>query len=149
MKRTDQITSIVFIIGSIFFLYETSKIGELKVQIIGSKMFPQIIFIGIIVLSVALFIRSLTIKDSDDKKTKSWATLFSPKRLTFLAMFTVYLLIIPVIGFLLATALFALVAITVLSPNRKKDIPIGVVVTGGLVGMIYLTFAYWLQVFLP
>jgi putative tricarboxylic transport membrane protein len=149
MKRADQITSIVFILGSIFLLYKAGEIEELKVQLTSSRMFPQLIFITTIVLAIALFIRSFIIKDSANQGAKAWATLVSPKRLTILAMFTVYLLIIPVIGFLCATAVFMVAAITVLSPQKKKDLPIGLAITGGLVGMIYLVFAYWLQVFLP
>ena len=112
-------------------------------------MFPQLIFTSMIVLAVALFIRSFRLKESADHGLDAWKTLVSPKRLTILVMFTVYLLIIPVIGFLWATAVFVIAAIMMLSPKKKKDLPIALAVTGGLVGMIYLVFSYWLQVFLP
>lgn len=149
MKRTDQITSIVFIIGSIILLYEASKIEDLKIQIISSRMFPQLIFTATIALAIALFIRSFTLKDSADQRAETWAKLVSPKRLIVLFMFTLYLLIIPAIGFLSATVVFLVVAIMVLSPQKKKDFPVCLAITGGLVGLIYLAFSYWLQVFLP
>jgi putative tricarboxylic transport membrane protein len=149
MRKADRIVSIMFILGSIFMLHETSQIEKLRFQILSSKMFPQLVFVVMILLGILLFIQTFMHREAEEKEGDVGKALIRPKRLMILGLFVAYLLIMPIVGFIETTAVFAVVAMMSLSPQRKKDLPVSLLISGGLVGLIYLVFDYWLQVFLP
>jgi hypothetical protein len=112
-------------------------------------MFPQLVFVVMILLGILLFIRTFMHREAKEKVEDVGKALIRPKRLMILGLFVAYLLIMPIVGFIETTAVFAVVAMMSLSPQRKKDLPVSLLISGGLVGLIYLVFDYWLQVFLP
>ena len=149
MRTADRLTAVLFVAASVYMIYETTLIETLSYQILSSRLFPYITFIFIILLALALlastFVRSTEIELVDGY----WRRIVNRRRLITLGLFCLYLALMPVVGFLPASAGFILVTIAVLSPSPRRDIPIAIALAGGVVGIIYLVFVYWLQVFLP
>ena len=149
MKTADRICAVLLILTSAFMIYQTSQMQELAYQILSNKLFPYITFVFVIVLSVGMVVMTLVPTVEKPLPDGYWRRIVGRRRAITLGLFCLYLFLMPVVGFLPASAGFILLTVAVLSPQLKRDLPIAIAITAGVVGIIYLVFVYWLQVFLP
>jgi hypothetical protein len=149
MKTADRICAVLLILASIAMIYETSQMEELAYQILSNKMFPYITFIFVIVLALGMIVATFVPTVTVPLPTGYWRRIVGRRRMITLGLFCLYLLLMPVVGFLPASAGFIIITVAVLSPQLRRDIPVAVAITAGVIGIIYLVFVYWLQVFLP
>jgi len=78
-----------------------------------------------------------------------WRRVVGGRRVITLGLICLYVLVMPVVGFLPASAGFVVIMTGAVSPNLRRDMPIALGVAAAVVGLIWLVFVYWLQVFLP
>ena len=149
MRTADRISAVLIILASILMIYKTSQLEELAYQILSNKLFPYITFTFIIVLSLGLFLATFLPSTLPALPEGYWRRILGGRRMMTLGLFCLYLFLMPVVGFLPASAGFILVTVTVLSPQIRKDLPIAALIAAAIVGLIYLVFVFWLQVFLP
>ena len=149
MKTADRISAVVLILASIFMIYETSQMEELAYQLLSNKMFPYVTFGFVIVLSLGLLASTFVPSMEVTLPEGYWRRIVGRRRMITLGLFCLYLFLMPVVGFLPASAGFILIVVATLSPQPRRDLPIAAAITAGVIGIIYFVFVYWLQVFLP
>jgi hypothetical protein len=150
MKNTDRITAVILMGLAVFLLWETQKIEVLRYQLHSSRMFPQMVLIFILILASLLLFQTFFSREAGPAaQGADWSRLVRPRRIFLLVLLIIYLSLISSLGFLTSTAGFLLIGIIGLSPHPRKDLWPAVGVTAGVLGLVYLLFVYWLQVFLP
>lgn len=149
MRVADRISAILLLLGSVFMLFETGHIRATAFQILSNKLFPNIIFGLLFVLGLLLLISTFLPKAVSALPAGYWRRAVGGRRLLSLGLVCLYVLVMPLIGFLPASAGFVVVMTGAVSPNLRRDLPIAFAVAAGVAGLIYFVFVYWLQVFLP
>ena len=105
LARRDVIVgAIVLIIGVAYGLMTASLPDRSLPNTPGPAFFPWLITGGLLVLSVALLSRSLTVDGSESPQASSDRLAY--RRVLFLLWFSVYLVILPYAGFLAASVPF-------------------------------------------
>ncbi len=105
LARRDVIVgAIVLIIGVAYGLMTASLPDRSLPNTPGPAFFPWLITGGLLVLSVALLSRSLTVDGSESPQASSDRLAY--RRVLFLLWFSVYLVILPYAGFLPASVPF-------------------------------------------
>lgn len=149
MRAADRISAILLLLGSVFMLFETGHIKGTAFQILSNKLFPSIIFGLLIGLSLLLLASTFLPKAAFALPAGYWRRAIGGRRVITLGLVCLYVLVMPMIGFLPASAGFVVIMTGAVSPNLRRDIPIAFGVAAGVAGLIYFIFVYWLQVFLP
>ncbi|WP_417330574.1 tripartite tricarboxylate transporter TctB family protein [Halomonas cupida] len=122
-------------------------------QTYGSAMFPQILLGVIAILSVLILLRSLFNSKSSQAHERRTAMQWLKKNgvvLSLFALFGLYALVLPVLGYLVSTMAFMVASLALLlgvDTRRKWIINLGVSVT--LASLIYVTFHFGLNIWLP
>lgn len=148
MKTADRLMAGVLFLCSAFMLYKTSELKELAYQILSNRLFPNLTFSLIILLSLILFAGTFW-QTEDAGGQGQWRRMVGPRRMVLLGLFTTYLVVIPLVGFLPATGVFVVASAAWLSPRRRRDVPIALAVALAAVALIYGVFVFWLEAFLP
>jgi hypothetical protein len=149
MRTADRISAILLLLGSVFMLFETEHVRTTAYQILSNKLFPHIIFGLVIALALLLLVSTFLSRATSTLPAGYWRRAVGGRRVITLGLICLYVLVMPVIGFLPASAGFVVVTTGAISPKPRRDIPIAFAVAAGVAGLIYLIFVYWLQVFLP
>ncbi|MGE4283154.1 MAG: tripartite tricarboxylate transporter TctB family protein [Clostridia bacterium] len=147
-KRLNKINKDVsigigLILFSIFFLYESTKIHK------GAAEFPKIILLTFLILSIILVVIGITktlnptLEKKSDKKIL-FSEIKSP--LIVFLISAVYIALINIIGFFIATTLFVPIIMWYYGIRRFRQI---LVTTICLDLFIYVLFVRLLNVFLP
>lgn len=122
-------------------------------QTYGSAMFPQILLGVIAILSLLILMRSLFNSESPQARERCTAMQWLRKNsvvLSLFALFGLYALVLPVLGYLVATMAFMVASLALLlgvNTRKKWGINLGVSVT--LASLIYVTFHFGLNIWLP
>ena len=149
MRTADRISAILLFVGSVFMLFETEHIRATAFQLLSNKLFPNIIFGLLVALSLLLLASTFLPKAATVLPAGYWRRVVGGRRVITLGLICLYVLVMPVVGFLPASAGFVVIMTGAVSPNLRRDMPIALGVAAGVVGLIWLVFVYWLQVFLP
>lgn len=119
---------------------------------LGPDFYPRFLLLLIIVLSLALMIQDAWPGQRDEKRNYRGPNFFikkyRPTLLCFLS-FTAYILLLPVLGFLLSTILFVSVLQWILGGAALRRLPVSVIVGVGTAVIIFLVFEVYLRVFFP
>jgi len=149
MKTANRITAVLIILICLLLIHETSKIESLAYELIGNRMFPYLTFGFVLALAAALLAMSFVPSLAVPFPSGYWARVVGRKRLITLGLFCVYLLLLPVVGFLPASFGFIVITTAILSPQRRKDLHVALAIAAGVIGVCYLVFVHWLQFSLP
>lgn len=141
----DLILGFGMAIFSIVSLLESRNlVSANKWDVFGPDGFPKIVAYILLALSIILIVSSL-------RKVNPAKNKFSLTKLEVVVLLSIiaYVLLLPVIGFLIATALFILSIQLLLTYNLKKTM-ISMVITSLVVtGSVYIVFEKFLNVNLP
>lgn len=148
MKKGEIITSAVIVAFFLFMFIDSLKLHEVRrFGELGSGFWPSLILSLGILLGAVLLISNL-IKYSKEKKEQtplSSETVTDLKRrkrkigLSILLLF-IYILIMPLIGFVLSTLLYVAGFIFVLEERRRLILSLSPVLVTGLVILIFSKF---------
>ncbi|CAM3481611.1 hypothetical protein GCM10009865_12050 [Aeromicrobium ponti] len=123
-------------------------------QVYGSAFYPRILLAIMGALAVLLFINSFRNKkpstsEKNIKDLKSFWTEYNKIIFLFIAFF-VYVFILPIAGFIIATALYLFISQAILmGVKRKKKLLLNVSVTVITTMSVFVIFNYGLNVWLP
>jgi len=149
MKTANRITAVVIILICLILMQQTSQIEDLAYELISNRMFPYMI-IGFVLLLAAGLLATTFLPSLQTRLPKGyWVQTVGRRRLVLLGLFCVYLALLPVVGFVPSSFGFIVVTTAILSPNRRKDLPIAAGLGLGVVGVCYVVFVHWLQFYLP
>lgn len=145
----DRISSIAVILLSLGMIYETGKIVPTYTQIggndPGSKLFPYAIAIIMIICAIGKFI---TCNKPDE--TKFLGGKKGVMRISVLiGIIFIYILLLPKLGFLLCTFLFAAILVYTMKDERKVRLPFVLLFAAILTAALYVVFQTLLSVRFP
>jgi putative tricarboxylic transport membrane protein len=122
---------------------------------IGPALYPRIILLLTILLSLILVIQGLvapqtdqTEKNKESTSSESWLKKYRPTLLAFL-VFGLYVLLLPKLGYLLSTVMFVTALQWLLGAPSLRRLPGSLVVGVGTSLATYVVFEKYLHVFLP
>ncbi|SFL30283.1 tripartite tricarboxylate transporter TctB family protein [Halanaerobium salsuginis] len=142
MKKGNIIASIIVIITSLFFYFNTMNFKKLDNQIIGASFMPRFYTTLLVILSIILIIKNLSGSENKVENSKKY---FRYSIITMLFILT-YLIIIPVVGFYSSTILLVFTLLYFAKLKNKVllvSIPIGTSI------FIFLFFQLALNVIMP
>ncbi|WP_136067449.1 tripartite tricarboxylate transporter TctB family protein [Modicisalibacter radicis] len=152
MRVNDLLFSLLFILLFVVAATQITQLSEIASATVSARLFPEMVIGGGILMGVIEMIRTLVSRPRNDDPgfRESWKEAFLRRRMYLLGLFTVYLIAITHVGFLVATAVFCFVTILVLAPRIKPaSLVIALAVTVGLLGLIYVLLVVYLKAFLP
>lgn len=139
----ETIFSLALCLISAFIYYSATQfdlsfIGDSG---LGPEFFPKVIAVVLFVLSAMLFYGSIRNKEKKPIYNENM-------RYTFMVMFvfTVYIFLISLLGYLSSTIIFAFVVITIL---KSKSMILKVIFSVAFPAALYLLFTYAFKVSLP
>jgi putative tricarboxylic transport membrane protein len=158
-NKLVDILSAVFLAALSFLLYvSTFSFKQLTISAIGSAFMPQIVAIGLFILSVVLFINAFigwkkekkSAEETEESQIKEEKEKIS-YTLVFisLGLMVIYLFLISKIGFLIATSAYLFIQIYLISPDDKRS-PIKFAITSIVTSvLVYYVFKNVFYLMLP
>ena len=123
-KPLDFATGLFLLLGGLFMFNQTFAIHQMKEIALGATFFPRILLTVIIILSIVMIFQSL----GKGAKVKAFdrGELTQEKegillQWTFMGSLFLYILIMPLLGYLVATFLFSFGAMALLGKRTKKE----------------------------
>lgn len=150
-KPADLTTAAVILIGVGFIYRESLNIDTAIVYALGPLFFPKILMFALAFLSILLALKSIDFSSKAVREkgetTIAVGTLFM--QFVFVGIIILYLLIMPLLGYIASTVLFLLAEMLFLGKRTLKDAALCLVVACVTTGLLYYVFAYLLYLFLP
>ena len=148
----DGWTGLGLLILSGWLYSDLGKIPSNPLVPIGPAFYPRFLFLLILALSLVLVVRDLISRPRSEGKERSslktWLKSYQATLISFL-VFTLYVLLLPKLGYLLSTFLFVSALHWLLGMPRWRRLA-GSLVLGIATSLItYLIFESYLRVFLP
>jgi len=139
----DGVAGLVCLVGSLLLLWLSIGLPQPALVPIGPAFYPRILFAVTAALSAALVV-------SDLRRRQRPAPAPAQYRLVVLtfAIFTAYVVLLPLLGYRLATVLFVGVLQAVIEPPRGRWWLVAVVALGTML-VTYYVFETYLSVLLP
>ncbi|MBM7570035.1 tripartite tricarboxylate transporter TctB family protein [Aquibacillus albus] len=148
----DRIFGISVLIFCLIMFMETFNFAEKTPwQIAGPAVFPRFIIAVIAVVTLVLLIKSF-LQKSDRTSSFSWETFINKygKTIILFALFGVYVVLLPILSFIIATLLFLIVGQAVLMGLKKpKTIVLNLSISVIMTFSVYLIFTHLLNIWLP
>lgn len=141
-KKKDILVSIVFIILGAFILLQSVGIEPLMDNDVGSGFFPKVVGIVIMVIAGVKLVLSLREEDDDDVVKKTTEGNMAGGWITVI-LIGLYVLAYQSVGFLVSTAVYLFLQISVLCPKEKRNF-----LVFGLVSLITPVFIYTMFVYI-
>ncbi|WP_078544727.1 tripartite tricarboxylate transporter TctB family protein [Litchfieldia alkalitelluris] len=148
----NRIFSIVVLAISGLFFFQTTKFSEKSgVQTFAPSFFPRIILFLIVMLSLYLLVKSFLKKDESEKVVVMVKTYVKEhyQVLVMIGIFFLYILLIPMIGFLISSIFFLFITFTLLRPKKVKSLFANAIVAIALSISIQYVFQQMLNIYLP
>lgn len=152
-KCKDLILGVFLLALGIFYTVYAQQIKtrpKLTPSYAGARVFPTLLSILLIILSVCMIlqsIRRLKADDTEETQKMSKVDLFSIL-LTFAAM-VVYIIILPYLGFMISTVIFLFAQITILAPKEKRNYLLFAIVAVVFTIIAFVAFRIGLSQLLP
>jgi putative tricarboxylic transport membrane protein len=140
----DGVAGLVCLAGALLLLWLSVGLPQPALVPIGPAFYPRILFVVTAVLSAALVVVDL-------RRRERPAVVPARYRLAILtfAIFSAYVVLLPWLGYRLATALFITVLQSVIEPPRPGRWWLVAAVAVGTTAVTYYVFEYYLSVLLP
>lgn len=140
----DGVAGLVCLAGALLLLWLSVGLPQPALVPIGPAFYPRILFVITAVLSAALVVADL-------RRRERPAVVPARYRLVILtfAIFSAYVVLLPLLGYRLATVLFIPVLQSVIEPPRPGRWWLVAAVAVGTTAVTYYVFEYYLSVLLP
>ena len=149
----ETLMSLFVLVGSLFMYYKASQLRQIEAyESVGADFWPKLILFCLIVISTYLTAsNAIKWRKSLGEKKAGMAggsgELVGWIRVSITTLFIVgYVLLLKPLGFIMASPLFIIAMMLMISPEKKKIIPAGVV---GIMIIIYVLFGKLLFIPLP
>jgi putative tricarboxylic transport membrane protein len=140
----DGVAGLVCLAGALLLLGLSVGLPQPALVPIGPAFYPRILFVIAAVLSAALVVADLRRRE----RPAVVPVRFRLVILTF-AIFSAYVVLLPLLGYRLATLLFIAVLQSVIEPPRPGRWWLVATVAIGTAAVTYYVFEYYLSVLLP
>ncbi len=152
MIRDTAIALVLIAVGALFF-WETFNIPQLDYASIGSEVWPRVILVPLIVLSVIYLAQAVRghYRSETSGATGGPLALLSKYRnpIACFAIFFVFLLTVDYLGMLIGGSALVFGLLTVLGHRTPKAVAVHALVAVGSVGAVWALFTFGLRAYLP
>lgn len=156
MTKERYLAAAVLLMVAVMFIESGNIPDKTSWQMFGSAIYPRVLLGVIGVLAIALWVSSFVTaaraRDTSGRRERPRpsARRPNPKVLGMFVLFGLYVLLLPMLGYIVATLLFMVVSqALLLGIDTPRKWLINLVTAGVLVPLIYVIFAYGLNVWLP
>jgi putative tricarboxylic transport membrane protein len=137
------------LISSGWFYANLDKIPANPLVPIGPAFYPRFLLVLTIGLALALVLQDVLAQRKEDEAAfRSWLKDYRPTLLSF-SLFSLYVLLLPKLGYLISTILFVSSLQWLLGQTRWRRLPRSLLVGLGTSLITYIVFEKYLHVFLP
>ena len=145
LARRDVIVgAILLVIGVVYGLMTATLPNRSLPNTPGPAFFPWLITAGLLVLSVALLTRSLTVDGYESPQASSDRLAY--RRVLFLIWFSVYLVMLPYAGFLPASVPFFIGLMWLYGERRRLALTLATII---IPACLFYLFRLGFQILLP
>jgi putative tricarboxylic transport membrane protein len=116
---------------------------------VDSRFFPQLLAVFLILLSALQIINELKRAKSDSGTTDSKEPIFGMKVILTIVLIVMYIALMPVVGFLIMTALYLFCQIALLMPAGKRNYLLSAKIAVIFSICVYFLFVQVLSLILP
>jgi hypothetical protein len=116
---------------------------------IDSRFFPQLLAIFLLILSALQIIHGLKLARTASRSADSQKSMFGLKVILTIGLIAVYILLMPVVGFLIMTALYLFCQIVLLMPPDIKNYLLAAEIAVVFSVGVYFLFVQGLTLILP
>ena len=149
-KFGDLMIGVFFLIFSFVMFAMTSVLPPSLMGGLGSDFVPKIIAVGIAVLSLLQTYNGYKImknpmaKDAEEEFKPEY-----PRVLATIASFTIYVFVLKTVGFMISSAVYLTVQMTILATKEKRKILLFAIIGIIVSVVVYFIFRSGLSVMLP
>ncbi|MDV2682877.1 tripartite tricarboxylate transporter TctB family protein [Alkalihalophilus lindianensis] len=146
----DGVASVFLLAISVLMFVATYSIQQMTVSNIGADFAPRLVAVGLFILSVILLITSIrkqknpkaTLEEEveEDEEIDASQPISKKSVLLTTGLLIGYVALIPIIGFLLMTAIYLFLQMYVLAEKSHRNIVLFLVVSIVSSGLIYYCF---------
>jgi len=161
--KEDKIIGLILVGFSVFMYSQTLAYPPAMFGTFGAGFFPKILFtllaVAGAVLTIGGFIRDRKRDRESAQKGKlpeigfgdQFKTSLHDHSQVILSFFLVfgYFVAMDYLGYMIATLIFMVTFLWFLGPQRRKEIPLIIMISCGMTFSVYLVFLKLLQIFLP
>lgn len=140
--NTETISGLISILVGSFFYYLTLDFSEIETDILGASFLPRLYSVLLIIFGVILITKKI-IKSDTDRKNQSGEFKGFIYGLSSMVIVFVYILILPYIGFYVATILIMLILLYFL---KVRKVYILLSVSIGVALFVFVLFEKLLKV---
>lgn len=145
-RKRDISCAVLFLVFGVFMFFQALPIEPIMGKDLGSGFVPKIIAGAIIVIALVKLVLILFSKEKE-KKLENDDDMMGG--LLTVAALLVYMSIFKSVGFILSTALYLFVQITLLSDEKNRNLPLFGVISVVAPLAIYALFVYAIKMPLP
>ncbi|MCB1739928.1 MAG: tripartite tricarboxylate transporter TctB family protein [Gammaproteobacteria bacterium] len=151
-SATDVICALVLLAVGALFYWETYNIPQFDYASIGSEVWPRVILVPFLVLSVVYLVQSLRRGASRAQPVSGTigerlARYRNP--IGSFVIFMLFLLTLDYLGMLIGGILFVFVLLTYLGHHTPRWLFVHALISIGSVGIVWAVFTFALRVYLP
>lgn len=149
--KRDLINAILLLIFSGIAYLGTTQLPIQNGGVAEADLFPNIVISILVILSICLFIQGISrLKKEKGKQGISiFKMIIQNKKIIYtFGLFSIYILLLPYLGYFISSVLFLNGLYMVLTPSRKR-LWLVILFMIGLVYLLYLVFQQFLSVYLP
>ncbi len=149
MKRVDQGSSLIMLLVAAVYLYEAARLPLWKGTTFGSGLFPMILGVILVLVSLASFLKATAARVEGDAGA---ASILLPPRAgvrnlaCVVGSLGLYVLVLDFLGFVITTLLFLSGLFVALEPEKKMR---SVALAGIVVALTYVFFVLVFKMQLP
>lgn len=150
--KADKYIGAILVAFSVFMYLQTFKFPPAMLGTLGAGFFPKILFTLLSCAGVGLIITNFTQnRKRPEEETFSLKVALRAHSLVILSFLLIFIYIVAMyyFGFLWATFGFMLSMMWLLGPRKIKNLPLIIIISGGMTFIIYYSFLKLLQIFLP
>ena len=158
-QKKDLYASLFLLIVSIVMFIATYSIQALTVSNIGADFAPRLVAIAIFALSLILLYNSIkqlknphmavSIEEDEDEEEDTNKPMSKKSVIATVALLVGYVALIPMIGFLLMTAVYLFLQMYLLAEKAQRNLVLFLVVSVVSSGVIYYCFKTIFHLRLP
>ncbi|GHH96933.1 tripartite tricarboxylate transporter TctB family protein [Neobacillus kokaensis] len=141
--KFDRIAAVAFLVVGVLFMVASKQLSSTSYgSVVGPDIFPFILGIILVLLSIRLFFESLTSSPGEGKKESIQYKPF----LIILAATLVYILTLEIVGYVITTFLFLCICFQTM--ERSKWVT-SLIISAAFSGVVYVLFVEVLKGTLP
>lgn len=149
VNKESVIAAILLLVTGVYF-WETYNIATPDYASIGSDVWPRIILIPLLILTIVYLIQSIRRPPpaGERRSIKEWFSAYQNPISSFLIFF-IFLLVVDYLGMLIAGVLLVFALLTVLGHRTPKALLIHAAIALVSVGLVWSLFTFVLRVYMP